>query len=213
MFLLLFFLMMMRMTEKIFVMMFLPPLLLMTILMKMTGRNSIKNTREVRVVFALNPSLECWNYLTIVLISYRIIKQWELFSPVWSGSYLWCIMTDCPITTSPGSPRLYSLSLLSPLSTKTTTNTRSTLSSLLYPRQHGLRERSYIVIIIIRNFGLKTCILKLYFSIKRASTCFDSFPVTMFYIENGKVRLFIPQRSFCDKIVSDNYPAIPHGVV
>ena len=52
------------MTEKIFVMMFLPPLLLMTILMKMTGRNSIKNTREVRVVFALNPSLECWNYLT-----------------------------------------------------------------------------------------------------------------------------------------------------
>ena len=64
MFLLLFFLMMMRMTQKIFVMMFLPPLLLMTILMKMTGRNSIKNTREVRVVFALNPSLECWNYLT-----------------------------------------------------------------------------------------------------------------------------------------------------
>ena len=204
MFLLLFFLMMMRMTEKIFVMMFLPPLLLMTILMKMTGRNSIKNTREVRVVFALNPSLECWNYLTIVLISYRIIKQWELFSPVWSGSYLWCIMTDCPITNSLGSPRLYSLSLLSPLSTKTTTNTRSTLSSLLYPRQHRLRERSYIVIIII---------IKLYFSIKRASTCFDSFPVTMFYIENGNVRLFIPQRSFCDKIVSDNYPAIPHGVV
>ena len=57
MFLLLFFLMMMRMTGKMFVMMFLLPLLLMTILMKMTGGNSIKNTREVRLVFALNPSI------------------------------------------------------------------------------------------------------------------------------------------------------------
>ena len=101
MFLLLFFLMMMRMTGKMFVMMFLLPLLLMTILMKMTGRNSIKNTREVRVVFALHPSLECWNYLTIVLISYRIIKQWELVVAESSGSYLWFMMTDCVINTRP----------------------------------------------------------------------------------------------------------------
>ena len=82
MFLLPFFLMMMRMTLIIFVMMPLPlPGWLMTILMKMTGWNSIKNIREVpdrpRLVFTPNPCMVSLNYLTIVMISYRIIKQYS----------------------------------------------------------------------------------------------------------------------------------------
>ena len=143
MFLLPFFLMMMRMTLIIFVMMPLPlPGWLMTILMKMTGRNSIKNIREVRLVLAANPSVECLNYLTIVLISYRIIKQWELLYPVWSGSYLWCIMTDLPLTTS---PRLAHCSLSS-LSTVTTANTRAALSSLSSLHANIYLKRDIIIL-------------------------------------------------------------------
>ena len=77
MFLLLFFLMMMRMTEKIFVMMFLPPPLLMTILMKMTGRNSIKNTREVRMVFASQSffgMLELFDHRVDFLQNYKTMR-------------------------------------------------------------------------------------------------------------------------------------------
>ena len=136
MFLLLFFLMMMRMTQKIFVMMFPPPPLLMTILMKMTGRNSIKNTREVRMVFASQSffgMLELFDHRVDFLQNYKTMRvvipslEWQLSLMHYDGSS-------------------YHQQPQVSLSTTTTTKTRAGLSSFSSLHANIYLKRDIIIL-------------------------------------------------------------------